>query len=268
MSRRDGDRLAIYAYAFAARRCGFPSQEEEAALYAAHLRGDGAAAGRLLASCYLLVVRLAHRCRCASTDATDLTQEGILGTLQALRKFDPTRGVRFASYAMHWAHAYMLQRLVKDKRLVAVGTTGRKKRVLYNLDKAVRALGSGGADPTDAALAAHMGVLERDVSETRARLRSPDFPIDGRVGDLADPAPLQEELLGEREAQARLLALLLVLPLTPWEREVLRDNLLAEEPASLAEIASRRGVTRERARQVKVRLVAKLRRGLAGKVVA
>ena len=264
-SRRDGDRLAFDAYARVARRGGFPSQEEEVALHAAHLRGDKAASERLLASCYLLVVRLAHRCRCGSTDAADLAQEGMLGALQALRKFDPSRGVRFASYAMFWARACMLKRLLRDKRIVAVGTTSGKKKVLYNLEKAVRDLEVAGAGVTDAALAAHMCVLESDVSETRARLLSPDVSADaGRARDLADSRPLQEELLAEREAQARLSEQLGTLSLTEWERVVLRDNLLAEAPASLAEIAARRGVTRERARQVKVRLVAKLRRRLVG----
>ena len=255
---------------------GFPllTREEELSL-ARRLRekGDPAARIRLVSSHLRLVVRMAHEHLRPPLVLMDLIQEGNLGLMHAVERFDPERGVTLSAYAAWWIRAYLLRFIMENWKLVKLGTTEAQRKLFFRLRAEQRRLLTAGLEPTPRMLAQSLNVSEQDVIEMNLRLRQDDLQLDAPArpdGD-APPspppefpsgAPAADEQLAERELKERLKSELagFVQQLNdPRGRFILEQRLLSDTPLSLEDIGQHFGVSRERARQVEAKLLQRLR---------
>jgi RNA polymerase sigma-32 factor len=224
----------------------------------------------LITSNLMLVVRIALSFKRAARSLLDLIQEGNVGLLQAIDRFDPDVGVRLPTYAAYWVRAYMVKYLLDNVRLVRVGTTNARRKLLRNLRKEKARLESQGFEVGTKLLAEHFGVSELDVTDVQSALESRDLSIDAppREGQrpaaelLADEgASSVEQDFARRELQERVEAALAIFRKDLGERDslLLDRRILSEEPLSLQEIGNRFGTTREAVRQAEVRLMKRLK---------
>jgi RNA polymerase sigma-32 factor len=250
-----------------------PQQEMEL-VTTLHREGDLQAARRLVQANLRLVVKIAFEYRNIYSNVLDLIQEGNVGLMKAVSKYDPTKGARLGYYATWWIRSYILKYLLDNFRLVKIGTTQAQKKLFYHLMREKERLEAQGLLAGPKLLAEKLNVRERDVVEMEQRLSgrgaemSIDTPID-RGGDNpathADFLADGNEAIDETLARTELLQLLEErLPqfektLNEKERRLLRDRLLAEEPKTLQDIADLYGLTRERARQIETKVIQKLR---------
>jgi RNA polymerase sigma-32 factor len=246
--------------------------EEEFELAKGHFEtGDVNSAHRLVTANLRLVVKIANDFRQAQLNLLDLIQEGNYGLMQAVKRFNPYKGVKLSSYAAWWIRAYILKYIMDNKSQVKIGTTADQRKLYYNLEKTARAL-LAEYDHVDAKLLAdHLNVREKDVIEMQARLGSPDVSLDAPLGDEPDgttrgamiPANIAsaEDLLANAEVRRLFQEHVDEFRATLKGRdlEVFDARLLAEEPATLQEIGDRYGITRERARQIESKILKKLR---------
>ena len=232
--------------------------------------GDREALFRLVTANLMLVVRVAYSFRRAARNLLDLVQEGNLGLLQAVQRFDPELGVRLPTYAAWWIRAYMVKFLLDNVRLVRVGTTNARRKLLRNLRKEKRRLESLGYEVGPKLLAAEMGVSVEDVRDVEQALDSRDVSLDEplrgdeerRPADLLadDRAPGVEETVARAELQGRAEAAIAEFrtDLNERERTLLDLRILAEEPLTLQALGDRFGTTREAVRQAETRLMKRL----------
>lgn len=239
--------------------------------------GDPEAARRLITAHLMLVVRLALMYRRAFRNLMDLIQEGNIGLMEALKRFDPNQGVRFPTYAAWWIKAYMLKFLLDNARLVRVGTTNARRKLLYNLRRERTRLEQQGITPTPKLLAERFGVSETDVVEVDRAISSADISVDQpinedgslTVGDtIHSHAPSAEEEVAQAEVRERVAAALAEFKVDLNERElaILEERLIAVEPVTLQELGDRFHVTREAMRQAENKLKERLARFLRGKL--
>lgn len=231
---------------------------------------DPEAAGRLVTANLELVVRIARMFRRAVRNMLDLIQEGNVGLIQALERFDPEQGVRFSTYAGFWVRAYILKFLLDNARMVRVGTTNSRRKLLYNLNREKRRLEEAGYTVGPKLLAERFGVTESEVVDVERSLSGPDLSLDAPIGldggttrgDLL-PAPSRsvEDEVAEREMQGLVQAKLAEFRTRLGERDavIFDRRLLADEPATLQEIGDQFGITREAIRQTESRLSARLK---------
>ncbi len=231
--------------------------------------GDQEAAKKLVTANLKLVVKLALMYRRAFRNVWDLIQEGNVGLMEALKRYDPAQGVKFSTYAAWWAKAYMLKFLLDNARLVRVGTTNARRKLLYNLRKEQRKLESQGVQPTPKLLAAKFGVSEEDVVEVDKALSSSDLSVDAPLGEdgertFADVLPAggrsaeeQVALSDLREKIDQALARFRV-DLPERDRAILDLRLAADEPKTLQELGEMYSVTREAMRQAENKLKRRL----------
>ena len=248
------------------------SENEEQEL-AVKLRetNDSDAAYRLTTSHLMLVVRIAMTFRRQWQNMMDLIQEGNIGLLKAVKKFDPFRGVRLSSYATWWIRSYILKYMLDNWRLVRVGTTNNRRKLLYNLRKEKENLENQGFTPTPKLLAEHFGVTESDVIDVQASLGVVDISVDTpmRAGEettpdmfLADHGAMSPE---ENAEQNQFLESLkqeidsFRKELKPIEQKILSERILSETPRSLQEIGDDQNVTREAIRQTEQRILRKFK---------
>jgi len=235
--------------------------------------GDREAAQRLITGNLRLVVRIAMDYRRAYLSLLDLIQEGNIGLLHAVKKYDPYRGVPFSAYAGYWIRAYILKYLLDHWSLVRVGTTNVRRKLFFNLKKEQQRLRSEGVDPGPKLLARSLGAEESDVIEVNQALQGRDVSIDqpaGRPGDeegrqiwetmAADVADPEEQVARDqmREILKEKIAAF-ASGLKEKERYILEKRLLADEPATLQAIGDHYGTTREAVRQIESRLIKRLR---------
>jgi RNA polymerase sigma-32 factor len=232
--------------------------------------GDREALFRLVTSNLMLVVRIAHSFRRAAHNLLELIQEGNLGLLQAIERFDPELGVRLPTYAAWWVRAYIVKFLLDNVRLVRVGTTNARRKLLYNLRKEQARLESLGFEVGPRMLADHFGVSEEDVRDVQKALASKDVSLDAPVGGedersrsetMAAVQPTVEEQVARRELQERVQATLARFRETLGDREktILDLRVLSDDPLTLQELGNRFGTTREAVRQQEARLMTRLR---------
>jgi RNA polymerase sigma-32 factor len=265
VARRDP--LTLYVQEI--RRIPLLSREEEHELA---VTGDVEIAKKLVAANLRLVVKIAHEYRRAYRNLLDLVQEGNIGLLQAVKKYDPDRGVKLSSYAAWWIRAYILKFILNNWRLVKIGTTQAQRKLFFNLRKEKEKLESIGFVPEHRLLAERLDVSEADVREMEQRLDSADVSLDvpisrddegGRTRlDALPSADTRPDVQVENEEFRTVLRQKLedfAKTLEGREEALFRQRWLTESPLTLQEIGNQFGISRERARQLERRLLDRLR---------
>jgi len=272
-------RDALGAYLAQLRQYPLISREEEHELAVRYFEhGDLDAAYRLITANLRLVVVIAREYQRAFHNLLDLVQEGNVGLLEAVRNFDPYRGVRLPSYAVWWIRAYIIRYVMNNFRLVKVGTTQAQRRLFFNLQKEKARLEAKGFTATPKLIARNLGVKEKEVVEMDMRMGASEVSVDAPVqgdGDtpvielMAAPgAGTAEDVVANKELfdLMRLKLDEFGRTLEGRDREIFEDRLLAEEPVTLQEIGERWGVSRERVRQIEEALKKRLREFLVAQV--
>jgi RNA polymerase sigma-32 factor len=239
--------------------------------------GDTKAARKLIEANLRLVVKIAYEYRRAHKNLLDLVQEGNIGLIQAVSKFDPYRGVKLSSYAAFWIRAYILKFILNNWRLVKIGTTQAQRKLFFNLRKEREKLEQLGFQPTTALLAEKLDVPEREVVEMERRLAAPEASLDAPVGGSGDDdgtrtrldyLPSDDVRPDRAVAQSEFSELLrgkleaFASTLEGREQTIFRERWLTEEPLTLQEIGDRYQVSRERARQLEKRMLDRLKKYL------
>jgi len=231
---------------------------------------DRDAARRLVTSNLKLVVRVAFLYNKVYSNLMDLIQEGNVGLLQAVKKFDPDRGTRLSTYATWWIKAYIIKFILDNFRIVRVGTTNDRRKVLMNLRKEKRKLEAQGIMASPQLIAKALSVSEDDVIAVENSIQSYDLSLDQKVSDDSEASYLEslastEALIDERLAAGELKELIdtklneFSSGLSEKEQLILQKRLLAEEPLTLQAIADKYGVTREAIRVSEKRLIGRIK---------
>jgi RNA polymerase sigma-32 factor len=239
--------------------------------------GDRDAAHRLVTSHLRLVAKIAMGYRGYGLPISEVISEGNVGLMQAVKRFEPEKGFRLATYAMWWIRAAIQEYILRSWSLVKMGTTANQKKLFFNLRKAksrINALDEGDLHPDQTQIIAkRLGVTEQDVTDMNRRLggdASLNAPIrdDGDSGEwqdwLVDASPSQETMLEESEEfDNRRKALTSALDvLNDRERRIFEARRLADDPVTLEELAEEFGVSRERVRQIEVRAFEKVQKAV------
>ncbi len=235
---------------------------------------DAAARGELLRALQPLVERLARRYADRACPGADLVQEGNLGALQAIDRFDPDRGIRLSTYAAWWIRAHMLRFVERNRGLVRGATTRERARLFYGLSRATAALRAEGLEPTAEALAERLDTSVEDVVAMQALAapaRSLDTPAAGEdtrddrcLPRVVDARPTPEDAFASGEFADTLASVLAEFEATLDERakEMFRERVTSTQPCSLTDLGVRWGITRAAARRVEERVTRPLRRFL------
>ena len=251
------------------------SREAEVALAETYKEGaDVKAAHRLVVSNLRFVVKVAHEYRGYNLKLLDLIQEGNIGLMMAVKKFEPAKGYRLISYAVWWIRAYIQNFILRSWSLVKLGTTQAQRKLFFKLrserERADRAAGPGVA-ATSAELARRLQVEEREIIDMEMRLAARDFSLDAEVqdGSRQTHADLlqgdQEASLEEDFAHGEALQLLrtrvstVMKDLNEKERYIVDCRLMSEEPMTLQAIGHHFSISRERARQIESNVKRKIR---------
>ena len=262
---------SLQRYLWEVRQYPLLKREEETELAVRFKEdGDPEAAAKLVTSNLRLVVKIAmeHQ-RYWMRNLLDLIQEGNMGLMQAVQKFDPLRGIKFSYYASFWIKAYILKFIMDNWRLVRVGTTQAQRKLFYNLRKEKEKLKAQGISPGPKLLGTRLGVSEQDVIDMEQRLNSWELSLNAPVsqdsedthqGFLPDDAPSVEDTLAQDELKQLFHDQVMAFrdSLDDKERDILDLRLLSEEPMTLSDLGEKHGVSRERIRQLQVRLLNKL----------
>ena len=245
--------------------------------------GDRGAAHKLVTSHLRLVTKIARDYRGYGLPISEAISEGNVGLMQAVERFEPEKGFRFATYAVWWIKAAIQEYILRSWSLVKMGTTANQKKLFFNLRKAkskISALQEGDLRPDQVQIIAkRLGVTEQDVVDMNRRLggdASLNAPIreDGDSGEwqdwLADDSESQETVMAaHEELDNRRKALSSALGvLNDRERRIFEARRLADDPVTLEELAEEFGVSRERVRQIEVRAFEKVQKAVKNKVSA
>ncbi|MCC6850593.1 MAG: RNA polymerase factor sigma-32 [Deltaproteobacteria bacterium] len=253
------------------RRYALLSREEEHALAVRYrTEGDVEAAYKLVTGNLRLVVMIAREYQRSFRNLLDLVQEGNIGLMEAVKNFDPYRGVRFPSYAVWWIRAYVIRYVINNWRMVKLGTTQAQRKLFFNLQKEKDRLEREGFVAAPKLLADRLGVKEKEVVEMQQRLAASDFSVDTplREGEdttmldvLRSDADTVEEVVADAEFRRLVGARIREFgqTLKDKDRVIFDHRLLAEDPMTLQEIGDRYGISRERVRQIENRVKRKLR---------
>ena len=246
-------------------------EEEETLTKAYYETRDPELASRIVTANLRLVVKIALDFqKFWMQNFLDLVQEGNIGLMQAVRKFDPYKGVKFSYYSSFWIKAYILKFIMDNWRLVKIGTTQVQRKLFYNLRKEKGRLLALGFEPVPKLISDRLNVPEKDVIDMERRMGSWEFSMDAPVKDdsedkyldffAADETAVETKVAME-EIKARLKDHLADFnkQLQGKERVIFEERLLSEEPKTLQELGDIFGVSRERVRQIEVRLKKKLR---------
>ncbi|MFL5366604.1 MAG: RNA polymerase factor sigma-32 [Myxococcales bacterium] len=282
LSRAD----ALQRYMAEVARHPLLSREEELRLATEFQKTqDPRIAYRLVTANLRLVVKIAHEYRRAAFSLLDLVQEGNVGLMHAVRKYDPGRGVKLSSYAAWWIRAYIIRFLMENWRMVKLGTTQAQRKLFFNLSKEREKLLAHGIEPTPRLLAKNLDVEEKDVEEMAARMAGDDLSLDAPLssGDdesrqtrlervtASDAAGADDRIADEqlrRIFREKLDAFAGTIT-DEKERFIFDKRLLpadGETPLTLQEVGDRFKLTRERARQIEAKLTARLREWLRAEI--
>ena len=261
----------FYAYLQEVRKYPALTEEEEKELAIRYKEtGDLESAYKLTTGNLMLVIKIAMTFKREWQNLMDLIQEGNVGLMKAVKNFDPFRGVRLSAYATWWIKSYILKHILDNWRLVRVGTTNARRKLLFNLKREKEKLEREGFDPTTKLLAERFGVDETEVIEVSASIGAMDVSIDTPVRPDSPMTPAQtlsqDGQSVEENVQLKQFRQILnehienfKVGLNPNEMEILNKRILSEDPLSLQEIGEQRGVTREAVRQAEQRLLKKFK---------
>ena len=233
--------------------------------------GDRDAAYALVTSNLRLVVKIALEFqRVWMQNLLDLIQEGNIGLMQAVRKFDPYKNVKFSYYASFWIKAYILKFIMDNWRLVKIGTTQGQRKLFFKLKKEKQKLIDQGFDPKPKLLSERLGVSEREIVDMDQRLDGWDLSLDApfkddsdteRIEFLSTPSESIEDKVAKKEIEALLHTKIAEFrkKMTRREKEIFDLRIFSDNPVTLQEIGDRYGISRERVRQVEKNIVKKMR---------
>lgn len=233
--------------------------------------GDSEAAYILVTANLRLVVKIALEFqRVWMQNLLDLIQEGNIGLMQAVQKFDPYKNVKFSYYASFWIKAYILKFIMDNWRLVKIGTTQGQRKLFFKLKKEKQKLIEQGFDPKPKLLSERLGVSEREIIDMDQRLDGWDVSLDAPLKDDSDTeridfintdAESTEDLVAKKEIEALLHNKIeeFKKTMTSRELEIFEHRIFADSPATLQEIGDRYNISRERVRQVEKNIIKKLR---------
>ena len=239
---------------------------------------DPEAAAKLVTSHLRLVAKIAMGYRGYGLPVSELIAEGNIGLMQGVKKFEPDRGFRLATYAMWWIKASIQEFILRSGSLVKLGTTAAQKKLFFNLrrmKKNLDAYEDGDLRPEDVRkIATDLGVTEEEViSMNRRMLGGGDTSLNVSLNEdgegqwqdtLVDDGPLQDEIVADAEERIQRHALLIeaMQSLTDREKQILTERRLVDEPRTLEELSQEFGVSRERVRQIEVRAFEKLQKAM------
>ncbi len=242
---------------------------------------DMEAAHKLVTSHLRLVAKIAMGYRGYGLPVGELISEGNVGMMQAVKRFDPDRGFRLATYAMWWIRAAIQEYILHSWSLVKMGTTAAQKKLFFNLRRLkgqMQAIEDGDLQPEQVAKIAHaLDVPEQDVVSMNRRLTAPDHSLNAPVRSdsegewqdwLVDETESQETAIAEREEMTGRKALLngALKSLNERERHILIERRLKDNPTTLEELSQQYGISRERVRQIEVRAFEKLQKAMHAQV--
>jgi RNA polymerase sigma-32 factor len=232
---------------------------------------DVEAAEKLVVSNLRFVVKIAHEYRNYGVKLSDLIQEGNIGLMHAVKKFDPYKGYRIISYAVWWIRAYIQNYVIKTWSLVKIGTTQAQRKLFFKLGQAKKKLETlSQKNPEFAEIAESLGVKEREIEEMDLRLSHRDLSLDAYINDDGDTTHIdhltykgvdQEMALIKKEEMdlvKRNIAGALT-KLNERESYIVKHRIMTDNPITLQEIGSKYSITRERARQIEKQALKKLR---------
>nr|MBF0221083.1 RNA polymerase factor sigma-32 [Desulfobulbaceae bacterium] len=237
-----------------------------------HEEGDQEAAYALVTANLRLVVKVAMDFqKYWMTNFLDLIQEGNVGLVQAVKKFDPYRGVKFSYYAAYWIRAYILKFIMDNWRLVKIGTTQAQRKLFFSLNKEKKLLESQGFKAEPKLLAERLNVKEQEVIEMTQRMDGSDLSLESPLRDdsedqqkdfIQDMSPTVEDNVANEEIKERIAMVLGQLKgrLNTKELTILAERLLTDEQMTLQTIADQFGISRERVRQIEANLLKKMRK--------
>jgi RNA polymerase sigma-32 factor len=233
--------------------------------------GDKDAAYKLVTSNLRLVVKIALEFqRVWMQNLLDLIQEGNIGLMQAVKKFDPYKNVKFSYYASFWIKAYILKFIMDNWRLVKIGTTQGQRKLFFKLKKEKQKLIDDGFDPKPKLLSERLGVSEREIIDMDQRLDGWDVSLDAPLKEDSDTERIeflstQTESIEDRVSKKEIEFLLhnkiaeFRKKMTPRELEIFDLRIFSDNPVTLQEIGDRYGISRERVRQVEKNIIKKMR---------
>jgi RNA polymerase sigma-32 factor len=237
-------------------------------------KGDREAAYRLVTSHLRLVAKIAMRYRGYGLPIADIVSEGNIGLMQAVRRFDPERGIRLSTYAMWWIKATIQEYVLRSWSLVKISANSAQKKLFFKLRRAksaISALDDGDLRPDQVkTISERLNVSERDVVDMNRRLQG-DVTLNSRINDapdagealerLVDPSPCHDTKFAEDEEleQRRAALRAAIQALSPRERHIFTERLLTENPPKLETLAVHYGISRERIRQIEVRAFQKVK---------
>jgi RNA polymerase sigma-32 factor len=244
---------------------------------------DPEAARKLVTSHLRLVAKIAMGYRGYGLPVSEIVSEGNVGLMQAVKRFDPDKGFRLATYAMWWIRASIQEYVLRSWSMVKMGTTAAQKKLFFNLRKAKNHIGAieeGDLTPEHlATLSDQLGVTPTEVTDMNRRLSGGDSSLNAPLRSdgesewqdwLADDTADQETRLAEREELGERHGLLVdaMKDLTERERDIIQARRLLDEPSTLEELSQKYGVSRERVRQIEVRAFEKLQQGMKTALIA
>lgn len=237
--------------------------------------GSVTAAHRLVTSNLRFVVKIAVEYRGYGLKIIELVQEGNIGLMQAVKRFNPDRGYRLITYAVHWIRAYIHQYIMRSLSIVRMGASRAQRKLFYKLGE-IRALLDHDVESRDEAtrqMAANLRVDTADIIELQNRLLTPDVSLDAPLTDDDDSSSFEDNLAAngsleesaikcDLQTQTQRAVSQALATLNDREREIIRARYLSEEPASLQSLGATLGISRERVRQLEARAMEKLRAAL------
>ena len=269
--RQTSNQLTLFKYMQEVNSYKLLSNEKTTELIVMYQKnGDQLAGNELVTANLRLVVKIAGDFqKYWTTNFLDLVQEGNIGLIKAIKKFEPERDIKFSYYATFWIRAYILKFIMDNWRLVKLGTTQVQRKLFYKLNKEKKSLEAQGIKPESSLLAKRLDVRETDIIEMEQRFNGPDLSLESPVSPdsptehkdmLLENGPSVEDLAAKREIIEKIHNVLDKQKGSLCEREkvILEDRLLQDDSRSLKNIAEQFQISRERIRQIESRLLKKI----------
>ncbi len=263
---------ALDAYVSQINQFPILTAEEEFKLAVRYSKHDNMeAAEKLVVSNLRFVVKIAHKYKGYGIKLLDLIQEGNIGLMHAVKKFDPYKGYRLISYAVWWIRAYMQNFIIKSWSLVKIGTTQAQRKLFFKLNQVKRKLqGISLKKPEFTEIAESLNVKEAEIEEMDCRLNNRDLSLDATISDESESSHIdyltfegedQEKVLIKKEeaVSAKNKIDRALSELNDRENYIIKNRIMADNPETLQEMGDRFNITRERARQIEKAALRKLR---------